>query len=128
MLELFEDMDFMKIWQEGFEELIHSEGIPGEVGAKSVLKYNTKGRVTQITETIIGKNLPDSFDFIYEAGGVKDTAKNTFEDLGEQTKWTAYHNFEFSGIIAFLSLFMKGAFVKQTHKEMDSFKFHAEQK
>ena len=44
MLELFQDMKFMKKWQEGFESLTHLEGTPGEVGAISLLNKILKAR------------------------------------------------------------------------------------
>lgn len=127
MLVLFEDMEFMKKWQEGFESLTHVEGNKGEVGGKSVLKYNSKGKTSEIVETILKKDLPNTFNFLYEAKGVENIANNTFEDLGDKTKWIAEHEFKFGGIMKLMSKLFKGAFIAQTSKDMNTFKLHAEQ-
>jgi len=126
MLELFQDMEFMKEWQEGFESLTHLEGTPGEVGAISLLKYNSKGKTSEIKETVLQKDLPNTFNFLYEANGVENIANNTFVDLGDKTKWVGEHEFNFSGFMKIMSKLLKGAFIKQTTKDMNSFKTHAE--
>jgi uncharacterized membrane protein len=125
MLELFQDMDFMKKWQTGFVSLEVLEGEPGTVGSKSKLVYVNKGKTSEIIETIIKKELPNEFNFIYEAKGVKNWAINRFVDKGNQTIWIAEHEFKFSGFMLILSLF-KGMFVKQTTSDMNSFKDYAE--
>lgn len=127
MLILFEDMEFMKKWQNGFESLAHIEGNLGEVGGKSVLKYNSKGKTSEIVETILQKDLPNTFNFLYEAKGVENIANNTFVDLGKETKWIVEHEFKFTGFMKLMSKLFKGAFIAQTTKDMNSFKYHAEQ-
>jgi len=127
MLVLFEDMEFMKEWQDGFVSLTHLEGNKGEVGGKSLLKYNSRGKTSEIVETILEKDLPNTFNFLYEAKGVENISKNTFVDLGDKTRWEAEHEFMFTGIMKIMSKLFKGAFVSQTTKDMNSFKLHAEQ-
>ena len=128
MLVLFEDLEFMKKWQDGFKSLDVIEGQPGTVGSKSRLVYEMRGKNTEMIETIIHKALPDRFDFLYEAKGVTNWANNTFVAQAYKTLWIAEHSFKFTGFMAFMSKFMKGAFVKQTSKDMLSFKKHAEAK
>lgn len=127
MLVLFQDMEFMKKWQPGFQSLEVLDGQPGELGSKSKLTYLSKGKPSDIIETIILKELPDRFDFLYEAKGVKNWARNTFVDRGERVMWVAEHEFEFSGIMKFWGLF-QGMFIKQTTKDMNNFKKFAEAK
>jgi len=126
MLDLFVDMQFMKKWQDGFMSLEAIEGEAGKVGSISRLVYEMRGKETNMIETIIKKELPDRFDFTYEAKGVMNTVKNTFVDNGGKTLWIAQHEFEFTGLLAFMSKFMKRLFVKQTSGDMISFKKHAE--
>ena len=127
MLVLFQDVEFMKKWQPGFQSLEVLEGHPGEVGSKSKLTYVTKDKPSEIIETIILKELPDRFDFLYEAKNVKNWARNSFVAKGEKTLWIAEHEFEFSGMMKIFSL-MQGMFVKQTTKDMNTFKTFAEAK
>jgi hypothetical protein len=127
MLVLFQDVEFMKKWQPGFQSLEVIEGQPGEVGSKSRLTYVTKDKPSEIIETIILKELPDRFDFLYEAKNVKNWARNSFVDQGDQVLWIAEHEFAFSGIMKALGLF-KAMFVKQTTRDMNTFKTVAEAK
>lgn len=89
MLVLFQDVEFMKKWQPGFQSLEVLDGQPGEVDSKSKLTYLSKGKTSEIIETIILKELPNRFDFLYEAKGVKNWARNSFVDKGEKTLWIA---------------------------------------
>ncbi|MBO1266265.1 SRPBCC family protein [Proteiniclasticum sp. SCR006] len=125
MLVLFQDMAFMKKWQPGFQTLEVLEGNPGEVGSKSRLTYLSKGKPSEIIETIVSKDLPDRFDFLYEAKGVKNWARNRFIDQGDEVLWIAEHEFRFSGVMKVMGL-LKGMFVKQTTKDMYAFKKFAE--
>jgi len=125
MLELFEDLEFMKKWQNGFESLTVTEGKPGTVGSKSTLKYNIKGKESEIEETILKRQLPDQFDFLYEAKGVTNYANNTFVEKDDQTLWIAEHEFVFSGLMKLLGLMPK-MFIKQTTSDMNAFKKAAE--
>ena len=104
MLVLFQDVTFMKKWQPGFQSLEVLEGEPGEVGSKSRLTYLSKGKPSEIIETIVEKDLPDRFDFLYEAKGVKNWAKNRFVDQGDRVLWIAEHEFRFSGVMKAMGL------------------------
>lgn len=125
MLKLFQDIEFMKIWQSTFQALVVIEGHPGEEGSKSKLTYLSKGKTSEIIETIVLKALPDRFDFLYEVKGVKNLVENVFIDKGDKMVWVAKHEFEFSGFMKLLGLMPK-IFVKQTRKDMNAFKKYAE--
>lgn len=120
-LELFEDLEFMKKWQPTLKSLEVISGEPGQVGSKSVLKYEKNGKPSQIEEEIIKRDLPYEFDFIYRAGVVTNWAYNRFEEVDGKTIWSATHEFKFGIAMFFLNL-MKGAFIKQTTKDMNAFK------
>jgi len=124
-LELFESLEFMKQWQPALEKLEHFEGEKGENGAVSYLHYKENGKPSVIKETIINKQLPNTFDFLYEADGVTNYAYNQFIDQGDSTTWIATHQFKFSLKLFFLNL-MKKAFTTQTTKDMEAFKAAAE--
>ena len=65
MLELFDNPDNMKHWQPDLVSFEHLSGEPGEVGAKSRLKYETKRGKMEMVETITLKNLPEEFSGSY---------------------------------------------------------------
>lgn len=125
MLKLFQDIEFMKTWQSTFQDLVVIEGQPGEEGSKSKLTYLSKGKTSEIIETIVLKALPDRFDFLYEVKGVKNLVENVFVDKGDKVLWIAKHEFKFSGFMKLLGLMPK-IFVKQTQKDMNTFKKYAE--
>lgn len=121
MLEYFQDMTFMKVWQPNFQSLQVLEGQPGCVGSVSKLSYLEREKPSVIKETILHKALPDDFNFLYEAKGVVNYANNHFIDQGESCLWQATHTFEFKGLMKILNLFKK-MFVKQTTSDMARFK------
>jgi len=78
-------------------------------------------------ETIVSRKFPDEFSAIYEAKGVWNLNKNFFKESGPgKTIWTMETEFKFSGFMKLFGIFMKGAFPKETMKQMNSFKKFAE--
>lgn len=61
VIELFDNADNMKEWQPGLVSFEHLSGTPGQVGAKSKLKYKMGNREIEMIETITVKNLPEEF-------------------------------------------------------------------
>ena len=85
------------------------------------------GRKVEMVETITKRNLPDEFSGTYEAKGVFNIQENFFkEDEPGKTKWITNSEFQFSGFMKLMGLFMPGAFKKETMKHMQSFKEFAE--
>ncbi len=126
VVELFNNPDNMPKWQPGLVSFEHLSGEPGEAGAKSKLLYKMGKREVEMIETITKNALPDEFDGTYEAKGVYNVITNKFIDHGNRTQWISENEFQFSGFMKFMSLFMKGAFPKQTLKTMNNFKEFAE--
>jgi hypothetical protein len=124
-LDLFENIEFMKKWQAGFASLEVLEGEAGEEGSKNLLTYWKNKKETIIIESIIKKKLPDSFDFLYETKYVMNWVHNTFIKDGESTIWKAEHKFKFIGYMKAMIL-LRTLFVKQTVKDMNTFKSFAE--
>jgi len=124
-LELFQDIKFMKKWQHTFQSLEVIQGEAGSEASINKLTYDNKGKPSIIMETILKKDLPNDFNFLYEATGVKNWANNHFLDHGSSTTWIASHEFKFSGLMIFLTLFKKN-FIKQTRSDMNKFKEYAE--
>lgn len=124
---LFNNPDHMKKWQPELTSLELLDGNPGEEGAKSKLHYDTGKREVDMIETIIKNNLPEEMVATYETKGVTNTMSNKFESINEsQTRWISENEFQFTGFMKLLSIFMQSAFPKQTLKVMNQFKQFAE--
>ncbi|MEM7512913.1 MAG: SRPBCC family protein [Bacteroidota bacterium] len=127
VIELFDNPDNMSKWQPGLISFEHLSGEPGQPGAKSKLLYDMNGREMEMIETIDERNLPSHFSGTYTTKGVTNHMRNEFISTGStKTKWKSHNIFKFSGFMAIMSLFMKGAFSKQTQKYMVQFKAFAE--
>ena len=126
VIELFDSTENLKKWQEGLQSFEHISGEPGQIGAKSKLMFDMKGRKIEMIETITSRNLPREFSGTYEAKGVFNSIENHFYELGKKTRWVAENEFKFSGMMMIMSIFMRGSFRKQTLKTMEAFKTFAE--
>jgi carbon monoxide dehydrogenase subunit G len=128
VIELFDNPDNLKKWQPGLLSFEHISGVPGQPGAKSRLKYKMGNREVEMIETITKRDLPDEFNGTYEAKGVHNTMKNRFFEIDDHTtRWIAETEFKFSGFMRLMGIFMRGAFPKETEKNMRRFKEFAEQ-
>jgi hypothetical protein len=127
VIELFDNTENLKKWQEGLVSFEHIEGEPGKEGAKSQLKYKMGKREIEMVETITKRNLPDEFFGTYETKGVWNEVRNYFIVEGDQkTKWRLDTEFKGSGFMKIMMLFAPGMFKKQTLKSMNDFKEFAE--
>ncbi|MDN5200245.1 SRPBCC family protein [Fulvivirgaceae bacterium BMA10] len=129
VIELFDNVDNIKEWQDGFVSYEHLSGTPGEPGATSRLVYQTEGGEIELIETIVVKNLPEEFIGTYEAKSMVNTMRNSFTSLGEnktrydtEIEYTAFYGF----IPKMMAFLMPGLFRKQTQKWLNQFKVFAE--
>ena len=127
VIELFDSFDNMKDWQEGLVSAEHLSGEAGQPGAKTRLVYDMGKRRIDMIETIIRRDLPDEFSGTYDAQGVHNIISNRFVDEGQVTRWIVDSEFQFSGWMRLMSLFMPArTFKKQTGKHMQDFKRYCE--
>lgn len=127
VVELFDDPENMDKWMEGLQSFEHIRGEPGQVGAKSLLKFKMGRREMEMVETIISRNLPDEFSGTYEANGVFNIVTNRFVALPNQrTKYISEQEFQFNGFMKIIGFLMPGLFKKQSMKYMRDFKEFAE--
>jgi hypothetical protein len=127
VIQLFDNTENLKKWQEGLQNFEHIEGEAGQEGAKSKLKYKMSKREIEMVETITKRNLPDEFISTYETKGVWNEVKNFFTEEGDdKTKWRLDTEFKGSGFMKILMFFSPGMFKKQTLKSMNDFKAFAE--
>ena len=127
VIELFDNQENLKHWQPGLLSFEHISGTPGQPGAKSRLKYKMGNREIEMIETIIRRNLPDDYDFIFDAKGVHNLVSNKFEEIGpNKTRYITDSEFQFSGFMKIMGWLMPGAFKKQSQKFLEDFKRFAE--
>ncbi len=127
VIELFDSTDNMYKWMEGLQSFEPLEGTPGEVGAKSKLVFISGKREIEMIETITVKNLPDEFSGTYEAKGVYNIIKNEFVSKSDNvTRYISEQEFQFTGFMKLMAVFMPGTFKKQTLQHMKAFRSFAE--
>jgi carbon monoxide dehydrogenase subunit G len=123
VIELFDNPAHMGKWMEGLQSFDPISGKPGEVGARSRLKFKMGKRQIDMIETITVRNLPDEFSGTYEAKGVFNIVKNKFSALpGNKTRYVTEQEFQFKGFMKIIGLLMPGAFKKQSMKSLIDFK------
>ncbi len=127
ILPLFDNTDNMYKWMEGLQSFEAIEGTPGQVGAKSKMNFLSGKREIEMIETITEKDLPREFSATYETKGVCNLVSNHFQAEGEnKTRYSTDQEFQFTGFMKLMALFMPGAFKKQTLLHMKAFKAFAE--
>ena len=126
VVELFDSAENLKHWQDGFQRFEHLSGTRGEVGAKTRLTYEMRGKPMELIETITVKNLPDEFSGTYEHVHMDNTMRNFFEEIdgGQATRYRA--EIEYTALKTFMVRVMAklfpGLFRKQVQKWMDQFR------
>ena len=126
VVALFDDPDNMKAWQPGLIRFEPLTGTPGQPGATSRLLYQMGRRRIEMIETVVTRDLPETFTGTYDAKGVHNVVANRFVDQGTQTLWMCENEFRFSGFMKVIGVLMPGAFRRQTQQIMDRFKAFAE--
>jgi len=127
VIALFDNPDNMSKWMEGLQSFEHLSGTPGQVGAKSKLRFKMGKRDFEMIETITVRNLPDEFSGNYEAKGVFNIVKNKFVKLSDNsTKYITENEFQMKGFMKLIGFLMPGAFKKQSYKYLLDFKKFAE--
>lgn len=123
VIELFDNPDNMKKWMKGLQSFEPISGNPGQVGAKSRLKFKMNKREIEMIETITVRNLPDEFSGTYEVKGVLNIVKNKFIPLPDnRTKYVSEQEYRFNGFMKILGFLMTSAFKKQSMKYLSDFK------
>ncbi len=130
VIQLFDNVDNLKHWQDGFQRFEHISGVPGETDAKSRIRYKTGKRDLEFIETIITRNLPDEFTALYEAKPMINTMNNRFNPLSEnrtrheaEIKYTEFNGF----MVKMMSTLFPGIFKKKVQKWLNQFKAFCEE-
>ncbi len=127
VIELFDNPNNMNKWMEGLQSFEHISGTPGQVGAKSRLKFKMGKREMEMVETVTVRDLPNEFSGTYEGKAGLNIVKNKFIKLPDnRTRYVNEHEFQFKGFMKIVAFLMSGAFKKQSMKYLIAFKNFAE--
>ena len=129
VVELYNNPDNMKYWQDGFISFEHVNGEPGKAGAQSHITYKMGKKEMVLLETIVKRELPHTFNGTYEGDFGKNTMNNTFSKLSDnKTRWRADLEYlQANGfILKVMTKLFPGIMKKQTQKWSDQFKAWAE--
>jgi hypothetical protein len=127
VIELVSDPANLPEWQPGIKSVELIAGERNTVGARSRVVFDFRGFRLEMIETIVAYAPPEIFAARYEAKGVRNLVENRFFDDGpEKTRWVLSNNFTFSGLISFVSPFVRDSIPQQNRDAMQRFKIFAE--
>jgi len=123
----FEDTRKMGRWQQNFLCYTHKSGVPGQTGSIAEITYDENGKKVVLTETITERRDDAFLAASYESSHGSALIVNRFESLdASSTRWTAWCNFRFRGVMKLVSLFLSGTIRKRTEGDMQRFKLMVE--
>jgi len=123
----FDDPDNMVKWQPTLVSFTHESGKPGHPGAVSELIYRESGREIRMIERVTERREPDFMAGSYESKWGKAVIVNHFERVGEdQTRWVAYWNHTFTGLLRFVAPFLRKSMCKRLENDLQRFKLLVE--
>lgn len=129
VVQLFDNAETLKEWQDGFVSREHVSGVPGATGSKTRCRYQSGKREIVLIETIITRDFPDEFTALYEAKEMTNTMSNKFSALSENsTRYVAEINYiKLNGFrVRIMATLFPGMFRRQTQKWLDQFKSFCE--
>ena len=127
VLQLFDDPEHLTAWMPGLQSFEHLEGIPGQIGGKSRLVFDNKGKTIELIETVLERDLPTTFKVSYDSPMGYNEVTASFERVSAgQTRYTTFNMFQLAGVMQYLSFLMKSLFKKQSMVYLNAFKEYAE--
>lgn len=128
VVALFQNLEYRKHWQPGLVNLVHIEGTPGEVNAKTDIYCKMGKKDMVITETILEQHLPDYISAMYVSGGMENISTDEFiANPNHTTTYVSEQEFYSNKILHRLMLiFAPGMFKKTTQEALSAFKAFCE--
>jgi len=130
VVELWENENNFKEWQDGFESIQHLSGIPNTKGAKSKIILDGKRRI-ELIETIISVDLPKEKIALYEHSHMINTQTTRFKAIEpnktlyiSEVEYTKFNGF----MIKLMAKLFPSKFKEQSQKWLNQFKKFAERK
>lgn len=123
----FDNPDNLSRWQPTLESFTHQSGIPGHPGAMSELVYDENGKKITMTETVVERREPAFLAGTYDNAWATTLVVNHFEAIDQNTtRFTAYTNIRFKGIMKIMSLFVARSIRARAEADLDRFKLLVE--
>ena len=123
-IQKMDNADNMIHWQRGLIDHEFTEGEPGEIGSKMLLKYDDGKRKFELLETILKRDFPHEFHATYEMPGMYNEQRNYFTETTDgKTKWVSQSMFS-SDKLLYRLMFMLAPFIfkKQSRLIMSDLK------
>jgi len=128
VVQLWEDENNFKEWQDGFKSIEHISGTPHSKGAKSKIILEDNRRI-ELLETIITANLPEEKTALYEHIHMSNTQTTRFKKVDSyKTQYISEVEYiQFNGfMIKLMAKLFPSKFKAQSQKWMNQFKEFAE--
>ena len=123
----YEDPNGMFEWMEGLKKVELLSGEQGEVGAKTKLVFEHKGKEMELEETILEKEMPSRMKFAFVSSMGYSETEIVLEKVSDTSvKQINNSYFELKGFMKIMGPLMKGMFKKQSLKYLNNFKEWAE--
>ena len=129
VVELWENEDNFKHWQDGFVKIEHLSGEKGKVGSTARIFLDDGKRKMELVETVLIDNLPTEKKAEYVHVHMTNTQSSRFNSINENTTeytsevvYTTFNGF----MPKLMSKLFPGMFKKQSEKWMKQFKEFAE--
>ncbi len=134
-MELFDNPENFKHWQQGLISTQNITSSVGKVGSKRRMKIKTSVAVITMVEEITARDLPHLWEATYRTKGVVNYQKNRFREseinkegtIQKQTIWEATTVFKFTGMMRLVARARPQVFESQTLQFMKDFKRFAEE-
>ena len=123
----FENPDNTSRWMQNLESITTTSGEPGQPGAMTELVFDENGREVVLKQTVAERRAPDFLAVTFETPGGSMLVVNHFEALDDQrTRWSSWCNFNFTGLMKFFAIFMRGSMRRREEADMQRFKLMVE--
>lgn len=124
---IFNDAEKKTSWQSGLKSTAQKTGKPGQPGALAELVYDESKRNLVVEETILERRDPSFLAASYVSKWGTMLIVNHFECVDQdKTRWIGYSNFDFSGFMRLMAVFIQGSVRKQIDADMGRFKLLVE--
>lgn len=128
VVELWQNENNFKAWQDGFKSIELLSGEVHKKGAVSKIIFEDKNRM-ELIETIISNNLPQQKVALYEHIHMTNTQTTSFKPISDdktlyisEVEYTMFNKF----LIRLIAKLFPGKFKAQSQKWMNQFKSFAE--
>jgi len=121
--ELFMNADNLQYWLTGFVSAEHLSGNIGETGSVSKLKFKERGKLMEVTETVLIVKPNQQYAFMMKHKTFEAETDIRFISFGQRTEMIqTVHFFPKGFFMKLLMPIVKGAMKKQTASELFNFK------